>query len=263
MTTPPEPRQTSLDVRFSLGGVTFRIHPNFWLAAALLGVRYYLDPEAGSFGYFAFWIIAATVCVLLRAWAQVCIGRRLGMRGSVVLFGLGSQIRGVELLPRCWKRCIVFVSGPFVQLLIAACLIGLVEVVPFPESLSNDWRAAIATGFAILIQLNLAWGLLTLAPIWPLDGGRAAVDVGETLLGQRGKTLALLISLVIAALLSMWVVMLLSWHLSFPFDPRYLLHLGEGVIHLLFCFLLWLCAFRALWPDDSRKELSHENAARK
>lgn len=264
MTTLPEPTQTSIDVRARVGGVPFRIQSYFWVAAALLGVRYYMDPEAGSFGYFAFWMVAATVCVLLRALAQARVGRLFGMRGSIVLYGLGSQIQGVELIPRWRQRLLVYASGSIVQLLIAAGLIALTEVAPFPHSISPEWKSAIATDLDILVKLNVVWGMLTLAPIWPLDGGRMAVDVGESLLGKKGRVLALILSLAATALLSTWVVFEMSRRLSDRFDPRYMLYLVEGGTELFFCFILWLQTFRVLWPDDtSGKEVSHEHVLKK
>ena len=73
----------------------------------------------------------------------------------------------------------------------------------------------------------------------------------------RGRNLALALSLATIALLSIGSVAAASVRLANPFDPRYSLYLGEGLIQLLFCFLLWLRNFKMLWfrePDNKRRD---------
>jgi hypothetical protein len=91
-------------------------------------------------------------------------------------------------------------------------------------------------------------------PLWPLAGGRIAFSIGEALLGRKGLIAAAVLSLGATALLSVWVVIEMSWHLEFHYDPRYLLHLEEFSILLLFCFILWLRSFKILWPENISNE---------
>ena len=60
--------------------------------------------------------------------------------------------------------------------------------------------------------------------------------------------MAFVISLTVAAILSVWVVLEIDWHLENRYDPRYFIHLEEGIIRLFFCFVLWTKSFKALWP---------------
>ncbi len=247
----PEPNRTKYEIRGTIIGVPLRLQPLFWSSVATLGIRYYADPEGGSLGYFLFWIAAALSCLLLHALGQAVVGRLLGICGEIVLDGLGSQFVGVDRLPRCWQRVLTRLAGSLVQFALVGGIWGLTEI-PFPQTLSDwGWKSPIANGAKILLDINLTWGLLTVLPLWPLAGGRVALDVGETLLGRKGRTLALLLSLAVTAILSTWVVFEMSLHLSFPYDPRYLLHLIEGVIRLFFCFILWTISFKAMWPVDS------------
>ncbi len=247
----PEPSPTSFDLRVHLCGVPLRIHPLFWFSIAILGLRYYADPEAGGIGYFAFWMSAVLTSVLLHALGQVFVGRLFGMRGGIVLYGLGSMILDVDSLPRCWQRVVVFLAGPFVSFLVVGCIWGLAEI-PFPATLSDwGWQTPVATCADILVRINLAWGFLNVLPLWPLVGGRIAFTVSEALLGRKGQIVAAVLSLGMTGLLSVWVVLEMSRHLEFHYDPRYLLHLEEFSILLLFCFLLWLRSFRLLWPENA------------
>jgi stage IV sporulation protein FB len=244
----PEPDLTSFDLRGRLIGVPVRIHPFFWSSALLLGTRYIADPEAGSVGYLAFWIMAALVCVLLPVLAQAFVGRCFRLRLGILLYGLGSQATGIESLPRSWQRVSALLAGPVVSSLLVAGIWGAIELIPFPAFLIDwGWQTPIATGAAILVSLNLWWCLLSLLPIWPLAGGQIVVDVGETYLGRTGRNAALILSLISIAILSILVVSETNRHLNFRYDPRYLLHLQEGIVWLAFCFVLWLRSFKLLW----------------
>jgi stage IV sporulation protein FB len=258
----PEPYRTRFEIRGRLCGIPLRIQPLFWSSVAVLGIRYYADPEAGSLGYFTFWIVGVLGCVLLHALGQVGIGRFFGMRGEIVLHGLGSQILAVESLSRCWQRIVVLLAGPIVQLLLVGCIWGLTAF-PFPSTLSDwGWQTPIATGAVILVRISLAWGLLNILPLWPLAGGRIALDVGQTLLGRTGRVLAQVLSLAVTGILIVWVVLEMSLHLENRYDPGYLMHLEEGIIRLLFCFVLWTMSFKALWPAENTTPVIAQTASK-
>ena len=245
-----EPRQTRFDLRLHLCGAAIRIHPLFWASSALLGVRYYADPEGGSIGWFAFWMTAVLASVFLHELGHLFAGRLFGMRGEVVLSGLGGAVLGLDALPRRWQRVVVLLAGPLVGFLVVAGIWGLTWV-PFPAALSEEgWQSAIATSVAMVVWINYDWALLNLLPLWPLDGGRIAVEVGEGLFGRGGLVVALVLSLVVSALLAIWAMLQISWRLEFPYDPRYALYLQHYSILLLYCFLFWLRGFRALWPEQ-------------
>jgi hypothetical protein len=230
------------------------------LSAAALGIRCYVDPEDGSLGYFAFWIVAALMCVLLHAFGQALVGRLFGIRCGIVLDGLGGQIVGVESLPRLWQRVSVLLAGPVVSFLLVAGIWAAIELIPFPRFLIDwGWQSPIATGALMLVRINLAWGLLSISPIWPLSGGRIAVDAGETLLGRKGRIAAMILSLVVTALLTVWIVFEMSWHLNFRYDPLYLLHLQECLIWLVFCFALWILGFKAVWSAHESNSADQHN----
>jgi stage IV sporulation protein FB len=244
-----EPRRTRFDLRWKLLGTPFRATPLFWAAVAVLGIRYYADPEAGSFGYFVFWMVAAVSAVLLHDLGQILVGRFFAMRGDVVLYGLGSLTMGADTLSRRWQRVVVLLSGSLIQFVFVAVIWGLTWA-PYPALLgSAPLRYSIGNGTAILLRAHFYWGLLNLLPIWPLDGGRIACEIGDGLFGRRGIWAALGLSLVTCAAVAIFVTLQLSVRLDFRFDPRYLLYLEEFTVLLLFCFLFWTRGFQALWQS--------------
>jgi len=243
----PEPRRTRFDLRWRFLGSPVRATPLFWVAVALLGFRYDADPEAGSLGYFAMWMLAAIGAIFLHDLGQILVGRFFGMRGEVVLYGLGGPTLGVEDLPRRWQRVIVLLAGSALQLVFVAAIWG-VTYLSYPESLDgSELRSLIANGVAIVFRANYYWALLNLLPIWPLDGGRIACEIGEAIFGRRGGTAALVLSLMTCAAAAIFVTIGLGADLDYRFDPRYLLYLEHYTVLLGFCFLFWIRAFQALW----------------
>jgi len=247
----PQPNPTPWDLRCRLGGVPVRISPLFWVSSAVLGTRYYADPEAGGPGYFAFWMAAVLVSVLLHNLGQAWVGQCLGIRSEVTLHGLGGLTLGIPDRERRWQRLVVLLAGPAVNLLILAAVAGL-TLLPFPDALRAwGWAPPVATGMAILVWINVSWAVLNLIPLWPLDGGQIAYELGERLFGRGGRVAALGLSIVVAGILAVWVTVRLSWNLNFPFDPRYALRLENDLILLVYCFLLWLGSVRALWAEPA------------
>ncbi len=246
-----EPHHNRFDLRLRLAGVPVRITPLFWLSSAILGIRYYADPEAGSLGYFVFWMAAVLVSVLLHELGHVVACRLFGLRPELVLSGLGGVTLGIEELKRRWQRVVTLLAGPLMGFVIVAGIWGI-TFVPFPEVFRDEgWKTSLATGIAILLWINFYWSVLNVVPLWPLDGGRMVCEIGEGVFGPRGRVVGIVLSIITAGLLAVGLVLQLSWHLRFPYDPRYLLYLEQFIVLLMYTFLLWLRAFRELWPDQA------------
>jgi stage IV sporulation protein FB len=252
-----EPLHTRLELRLRLFGTPVRISLLFWLAAALLGVRYYADPEIASVAWFAFWMAAVLASVLIHELGHILAGRLFGMHGQVVLHELGSMTLGVDELPHRWQRILVLLAGPLAGALIVAGVWALTYL-PLP-AWSAETRTAIAIAAKMVLVVNVFWTSINLLPLWPLDGGRVACEIGEGLFGSPGVTAALILCLADTVLLTLLAVTLLSLHLNVRFAvplhvPEWiretelsrLWHLEYGSL-LLGCYLLWLRTFRALW----------------
>jgi len=246
----PEPRPLRWELHWRMFGSDFRIQPMFWVSSALLGVIYYQYPQIGGIGPFFFWMAAVLVSLLVHETGHVFMARRFGVHVRIVLGGLGGQVFGMEQL-RLWQRLLVLLAGP----LLNAMLFGLLWAVtgqPLPfQRLDVASVTFLANAVWVALMINALWAGLNLLPLWPLDGGRLAVEAWEALLGKRGRTLALLASLAVALLLTATVILWMRLSLTNRFDPRYPLYLGYFCILVLYCYVMWLSAFRALWGDET------------
>jgi Zn-dependent protease len=250
---PSEPRPSRWELRGRLLGAEVRVQLLFWVSCVLVGVVYYQYPEVraeiGGVTAFFWWLAVALVSMLAHELGHVLAARLFGVRPRIVLSGFGGQLFGLEGLKR-WQIVLILAAGPLTSLLLYG-ISWSVPLVPLPI----DWRFFLAPALWLLMWINIFWGLLNLLPLWPLDGGRIAAEIGEALWGQRGRTLALLLSLVVTALLTVFVIAWMYQSLSDPFDPRYPLFFVYFCILSLYCYAFWLSAFRALWGDPKHADL--------
>lgn len=246
----PEPQRSRWELHGRLFGADLRIRPLFWVSCLLWGAPYYQDPEYGGMGPFGFWIAAVLISLLAHETAHVFVARLFGVRPRIVLSGLGGQVYGLDELPR-WRRVLVLLGGVLGNLLILGILWLAMELTRLPvEQIGKEWSNFIANAMKMTMMINALWCLLNVLPLWPLDGGRVALEMGEALLGRRGQTLALLLSLLVCLLMTLWVAQWARRSLTDRFDPHYLIYLIFFGIMALYCYVFWLVTFRALWGDS-------------
>lgn len=249
----PEPPPTRWELHGQMLGADFRIHPLFWVSCALPGVVYYQYPsireQIGGLVAFLLWMAAVLVSIGAHEIGHVLAARLFGARLRVFLSGFGDRLFGLEGLRR-WQRLVVLLAGPLAN----AILFGIgwsVMFLPLPV----EWRLFLAPGLWLLLWVNAFWCLLNLLPLWPLDGGRLAVELGDAVLGRRGQTLALLLSLAITVGLIVFVGLWMRVTLVNRFDPAYPVYFVYFCILALYCYAFWLSAFRALWgPAESIRQ---------
>lgn len=246
-----EPQPSRWDLHGRLFGAEVRIRPIFWASCVILGLPYYQYPDIGGIGPFCFWVAAVLVSLLAHETGHLLVARFFGARPRSVLSGLGGQVYGLDELKR-WQRMLVLLAGPLVNLLLFGILwLATSEGTPLPVArLGPAWSTFIANAVFVSMLMNALWCLLNVLPLWPLDGGRIALEIGEALAGRRGQTLALLLSLLTCLLMTVSVVVWARRTLTNRFDPRYRIYLTFFGIMALYCYVFWLVAFRALWGDS-------------
>ena len=248
----PPPQPSRWDLHWRMLGAEVRIRPIFWVSCLLLGLPYYQYPQIGGLAAFWFWVAAVLLSLLAHETSHILMARLFGATPRVVLSGLGGQVYGLDEL-KCWKRVLVLVAGSLGNVLIFGILWLAADPDrnPLPvERLGREWSIFIANAVFVLMLINALWGLLNVLPLWPLDGGRIAVEVGEALLGHRGQTLALLLSLLVCLLMTLSVIVWGRLSLTNPFDERYRIYLTFFCVMALYCYVFWLVTFRALWGDS-------------
>lgn len=147
-------------------GVPVRIHPLFWLMAVVLGWNRF-EPQLTI----VVWVPCVLFSILVHEFGHALSARRFGSRNpEVTLHALGGLASYASLATRR-HRILQILAGPGAGLLVAA-IVGIIAwVLPNPH---NIW---VQRYIDDLLWINLAWSLLNLIPIMPLDGGQAAREL--------------------------------------------------------------------------------------
>jgi Zn-dependent protease len=242
-----EPARTQFDLNFRIFRIPVRVHPMFWVVMAFLGWRGGPVPgEGGTFllGVLA-WVAACFVSVLIHEMGHVFMGRLFGTDGHIVLYSFGGIAIGSNAVSSGARRALVAFAGPLAQFLLLGAVmlviwffIAPVEMRPL---LTLDWslygrlhwmlvgqNQVVQRFFEGMLFINLFWPLLNLLPIWPLDGGQISREVCVGAAGERGVSLSLGISLLLAGLLA--VNALMTIHGS---DGKPLVGSGKPLIPLV------------------------------
>lgn len=221
-------QRTALDLNFSIFRVPVRVHPMHWVTSAFLGWDLFqvLGPA-----FLFVWIACVFVSVLLHELGHVFAGWYFGSKGSILLTSFGGLALGSTDLSRRWKRVIVLLAGPSIQLVFWAILwLGVPE--------ATVWLAGrsiyLAYAYGFLLQINLWWALFNLLPIYPLDGGRISREVLKGARPRDGTLISLVISAVLAGLFAVEAFLVASGQPGLPF----LSWLPFGHSHLAGLFFL-------------------------
>jgi Zn-dependent protease len=242
-----EPEPTPYDLRFRLLGIDVRVHPLFWLIAALLGWSVF-TAESGGFGWLLVWVACVFVSILLHEMGHVVVGNWFGSRGHIVLFSFGGLAVGSSNLYKRWQRILVYFAGPAAQFL----LLGLVLLAGrylLPHVTSLRWSERLDQLLWMLYFINLVWPVFNLLPIFPLDGGLIAREVCVAASPRKGLAVSLGISGVVSGLLAVHCVMA---EYGRPLIPW----LGKtgGLYTAIFLAMFSITSFQLLHQVNSRRD---------
>jgi Zn-dependent protease len=198
--TPPP---TRYDLNFVVLGIPVRVHPLFWLIAAIFGL-------SASLTGLVIWIAVVFVSITVHELGHALAFRHHGLNSSIILYwgggltvpepvrwGYGSA--GVSLRPN--EEIFVSLAGPFAGFALAALVLAgaaaaggavvvdfLLWVLPFPVVLLPWGGPILQSLISTLLWVNIFWGYINLAPVFPLDGGnvtRYALLQADPLNGVR------------------------------------------------------------------------------
>jgi Zn-dependent protease len=244
------PQPTPFDLHWRMFGIDVRVHPFFWLFNAVLGwwtTRY-------SLLFLLLWVLCVFVSVLIHELGHVLVGRLFGSQGHIVLYTFGGLAVGASNLRDRWQRVLVLFAGPLAQFIILAFVIAAaVALLPLErvERVRHDFAQAtpLEAVLFMLFIINLAWPLLNLLPIFPLDGGQISREVLEGLLGHTGILVALGVSIGVAALLAVQMV--------FPILPIPL-PIG-GLYNAIFFILMAVSSWQLLQVELNRRPARYDD----
>jgi Zn-dependent protease len=191
-----EPERTQFDLQWRMFGIHVRVHPMFWLIAALLGWGWYNRMGGGPQGllYLLLWVFCVFLSVLIHELGHVVAGRCFGSSGNIVLYSFGGLAIGSNHLPARWQRIIVSLAGPGAQILLFALLYWAAPYL-LASVARSDYERPVLITLEMLLLINLFWPILNLLPIWPLDGGQVTRELCEAASPTHGRRNSLLISL--------------------------------------------------------------------
>ena len=231
-----EPGQTAWDLNWRMFGIAVRVHPMFWLVAAIMGFSFLQE----GFPPFLVFVGCFFFSMLIHELGHVIMFRTCGANANIVLYAFGGIAIPNRRIANRWQRIAISFAGPFAEfLIIAAVVVALAARDPRNVPMVGHFVLSFfgvrsGTGFdldlpplvelaaSILIQLNLFWALLNLLPIFPLDGGQISRDFLDGMMpGGRGKRASLGISLVLAGLLTVHSIATANGHRFIPYLPPF------------------------------------------
>jgi Zn-dependent protease len=263
-----EPNETAWDLRWRMFGIPVRIHPMFWLMAAVLGG----DLLKAGVQYLLAWIGCVFVSILVHELGHILMGLAFGAHGHIVLYAFGGLAVGSNQLDSRWQRVAVCFAGPLAGFLLAAgvfagaCLRDPDDIPGYVQLLKADVGIAPTTPeefqalasllmrrgrmehfvVSVLMLINLLWGLLNLLPVWPLDGGQISRDLCLGAWPGNGLSVSLGISLVTAGVLALQSVMAMTGRSFLPF-------VGGSWYRAIFFGMLAIQSFQLLQQADAER----------
>jgi Zn-dependent protease len=213
-----EQSTTPLDLKFRLFGTHVRVHPFFWLGAAIFGWSFLSE----GILYLVLWIACVFFSILLHEFGHVWMGRAFGVNSYIVLQGIcGLAVPDYRPYER-WKRILISLAGPGIQFLFVGILLAVLNLAfPLPPLRADfvaklDWVDRILLpAYALeaphwvemllvqLIYINIFWPIFNLLPVWPLDGGQVAREVWTKFAPRNGVRFSLIMSIVVCAIVAL------------------------------------------------------------
>jgi stage IV sporulation protein FB len=213
--------ETPYDLKWRMFGIPVRVHPLFWVMAAILSWDF-----LNAFGFVTFFLAVACifVSILVHELGHVVAGRYFGSYGHIVLWAFGGLAIGSNQLGRRWHRVVVLLAGPGAQFALYGLLRLATPYLPLPDPNPVDpesIRIYVITRTLIgwLLWINLAWPILNLLPIWPLDGGQISRELITHFTPRNGARFSLHLSIGLCVLVALYALLAQRMERPLPWVP--------------------------------------------
>jgi Zn-dependent protease len=184
-------------LRFTLFRFPVAVHWMFWLNTALISGYLEASSRDQIQKLFTF-IAAAFISIIIHELGHAFLMRHYRARASILLYAFGGLAIPEQARFNRRQDIIISLAGPMVQMVVGF----MVQEVTPRLTLANYLNP----GVIFLYQfsyISIAWAVLNLIPIFPLDGGH----VLNNMLGPRRYNLTLKIGIGCAAALALWFLL--------------------------------------------------------
>lgn len=177
---------SALELRFRIGSIPVTIEPWFWLAGVMFGANLH-GPQI------VLWLLVMFVSILVHELGHALTSIAFGARARILLHSFGGLTFPSHRLSR-WRDVAMTLAGPGAGFLLGAAAFGVYRVVGPTLPPLAAWT------LLKLVYVNVAWGLMNLLPIPPLDGGHVLLGV----VGRKHERTARIVAVVVAGLVVLY-----------------------------------------------------------
>jgi stage IV sporulation protein FB len=218
-----EPPRSQGDLNFVLFGIPVRVHPFFWLATLLLG------PTNQGAAPAVIWIIAVFISILVHEFGHAGMMRAYGFYPWITLHGMGGLTsydqgrtygsKGAGPL----GQVLITLAGPMAGFLLAGLLFGIIFLSGAFESLAFVNRflgthERLSSLVIDILYICVAWGVINLLPIYPLDGGQITREIMLVFSPREGIRYSLILSMFAAGMVAIFAASRLQqWYIAAMF----------------------------------------------
>ncbi|OWK36003.1 site-2 protease family protein [Fimbriiglobus ruber] len=195
-----EPQPTPYDLTFRIFRFPVRIHPMFWLTTLLTG-QTSLQRES-PLPLLAIWVAVVFVSILVHELGHAFAFRWFRADSRVCLYWFGGLATSNNPPGRPWPSIAVSLAGPGAGFILAAIV--------FATNRASGWSVQSLYTYEAYYQLmwvNLAWGLMNLLPVLPLDGGQVCRQLYRIGGARRSEEAALKTSVAVGAVVAAYGLM--------------------------------------------------------
>jgi stage IV sporulation protein FB len=190
---------TPFDLQFRLFGVPVTVTPFFWALGVFLGWRLV---SASQFDLLLIWLACVFISILVHEYGHAFLARAFGCWPSIYLYQFGGlAVFQPNSRFTTWRSIAVSFAGPAAGFVLYGLVYALGLFVDWTgslERLSPMSEQRVAYAFDRMLWINLAWGILNLMPILPLDGGRIAEALLVRFRRRDGQRWAFILGAVVA-----------------------------------------------------------------
>ena len=199
-----QPERTPYDLNFVLLGVPVRVHPFFWLVALMLS-------GLGQPIMVFIWVVAIFISILAHEMGHALAARAHGWQPWITLYGLGGLASYQPTRRDPWSQIVISLAGPVAGFLLAGFIVSALFAAG--HSVSFQFGSPLGIDLQVdgidndrlfyfvknMLWINIAWGLVNLLPIFPLDGGQVSRELFNLYYPRDGVRTSLRLSMFVAA----------------------------------------------------------------